>query len=102
MQVRIACLYACCVVRLTHGLWMSAVIVFLGDGFEIAVENPEDIANMDQDALKQKYDAAEAAKSGKKDDFSDMVAEHTNKANKKRKANKSKDDKQNKKFKNVF
>ena len=72
-----------------------------GPGIEVAVDDPEALAGMDQEALQAKVDAAEAAKNADKDDFSDMVAEHSSKTAKKRKA-KSKDDKTNKKFKNVF
>lgn len=70
---------------------------FDGDGVEVTV-NPEELANLDQDALKQKYDEIEAQKNANKEDLSDLVAEHTAKQAKKRKAA-DKKDKSSKKFK---
>eukprot|EP00039_Didymoeca_costata_P018722 m.334689 g.334689 ORF g.334689 m.334689 type:complete len:578 (+) comp17412_c0_seq1:119-1852(+) len=70
----------------------------IGTGIEVAV-NPEDLANMDQDALKEKYEQAEKEKNANKEDLSDMVAEHTSKAAKKRKQGSKKEDKASKKFK---
>ena len=71
----------------------------IGSGIEVAMDDPEALANMDQDALKAKYDAAEEEKSKGKDDFSDMVADHRAKTAKKRKAGGKKEDKAGKKFK---
>lgn len=72
--------------------------VFAG-GIEMAMDDPEALANMDQDALKAKYEAAEAEKNSGKDDFSDMVADHRAKTAKKRKAGAKKEEKGGKKFK---
>lgn len=71
-----------------------------GEGIELAVNDPEELANMDEEALKARYDQAQAAKEGEKEDFSDLVAEHTSKQAKKRKAAAAKQaDKAAKKFK---
>jgi splicing factor 3B subunit 2 len=69
-------------------------------GMEMALDDPEQLANMDQEALKEKFDAAAAEKDKDKDDFSDLVADHRAKTAKKRKQDgKKTDDKGAKKFK---
>ncbi|KAG5458641.1 MAG: DUF382-domain-containing protein, partial [Olpidium bornovanus] len=64
----------------------------LGAGVDVALE-PSDLDNLDEEALREKYDAAAAAASvagpggapADREDLSDMVAEHAGKQAKKRK-----------------
>ena len=51
-----------------------------------AVDDPEMLENLDAEALKARYEQAQQAKNGAKEDYSDMVAEHNARASKKRKA----------------
>ena len=70
-----------------------------GSGVEVTGVNPDELEGMDQEALKAKYEQMEQEKNQNKDDFTDMVAQHTSAANKKRKAQSKKDSAQAKKFK---
>jgi len=56
-----------------------------GDGVELAVDDPEMLDNLDDEAKRAIYEQAQEAKQGDKEDFTDMVAEHSNKQAKKRK-----------------
>lgn len=71
----------------------------IGEGIELTGINPDMLENMDQEELKEKYAEMEAAKNANKEDFTDMVAQHTASANKKRKSGSSKASAQAKKFK---
>ncbi|RKP08384.1 hypothetical protein THASP1DRAFT_10235, partial [Thamnocephalis sphaerospora] len=54
-----------------------------GPGVEVALD-PSEMENLDEDAIKARYEAELGAKRNAQEDFSDMVAEHATKQAKKR------------------
>ena len=45
-------------------------------GVEMSFADPEELENLDEDALQARFDAAQRTGEPESEDFSDMVAEH--------------------------
>eukprot|EP00048_Salpingoeca_helianthica_P016006 m.229893 g.229893 ORF g.229893 m.229893 type:complete len:590 (-) comp17867_c0_seq1:25-1794(-) len=71
----------------------------LPDGTDISLEDPDELAKLDQDALSKKYAEARQSSGPQHEDFSDMVAEHQRAQNATKRKKDGKDKEKTKKFK---